>query len=846
MKSPGIRSLMILFLLLVVLAAALWLADATERGLPLTPLQGRAARLAGAGPSFYPPPGEYHGSLRISLSPSVPRAPIVFAIGGAVPTLTVGTLYERPLLLDGDLPGVTVVRAREIVNGQAGPLASASYAIGLEHTLPILSIAADPPDLWDTERGILANAWQRGQEWERPVHITYIENGQVGFALPVGLRTQGNRRANLPKQSLRLYFRADYGAGRLDYSLFPDHPYQDAQSYNHLLLEAGNRSGRWTLLEDPLLADVAAEIGGRVAQGRFVLLFVNGESWGIYRLSERVDRFFLQDNLGIQSADLIRYGDIEEGDSRHWDALLEWIATHDLSDETHYAYVETQMEVRDFSDYAILQLYFGFPPDRFNAARPRTGGGRWFWLYGSFRDEWTLGSDEESILAPGNDDLNRLLQGLLANPGYRATFIRRAADLLNTVLSPAAMEARVERLAAQVRPDIAYETARWPTPADWEDNVAALRDLVRRRPDSVRQQIVRALGLRGTAAITITVSPAGSGRVFVNGTPLWNGVYFLDSEVEAIAVPAPGYVFAGWEGAPAAASTTLLTVAVEAPLALTARFAPVPTGDRAVRPNDVIVNEYWINDNGTRYASLGGRPIEGDWLELRVARAGTVDLRGWRITDSDTKTGTQEGSLIVPHVDALAAVPHGTVILIIATVSDSNAANFEQDDLDPRDGRLIFYVGNGNLDTTTDPGFAIGTGDDSVVVLAPGATPDLADDVGVDFVAEGSEVTPYSFGVLAEGVVFESPFRGLGADDGAIFTGAADNDDGSGAWIVDPPADQTADSGRRYITNVLSPGAPNPGQGESLLRSGALWLALAALAVVATILYWRFRRRHDD
>lgn len=856
-RSAAARSTVYLLLLLAALAAVLWLANVLERGALLFPRQGETADSEGGGLIFFPPSGAYDHSLLLSIQPSdrradaPPGAHIIFATGGHVPTLTVGTLYERPLLLDASAPGVSVLRAREVVDGEAGPVVSASYVVGVESALPVLSIIADPLDLWDAERGILANTWQRGQEWERPVHVTYVEGDQE-FEISAGLRVHGSERFDEPKQSFRLYFRNDYGLARLEYPLFPHHPYQEVQSYKRLLLQAGDRSGRWTLLEDQLLSDVAAEVGGHIAQGRFVLLFLNGEPRGIYRLSERFDRFFLEDDLGIRSADLFRDGNIEEGDDQHWNALMDWLATHDLSDAANFAYVGTQVDVDGFTDYAILQMYFGFPADRFDAARPRVGGGRWFWLYGDSSVDTAWHEDMESALLRLSDDpedLSLLLQGLLENPGYRARFTSRAADLLNTALSPAAMEARIEGLAAQLRPDIAHETARWPAPTDWEQNLATLHHFAQRRSDLLRQQTVRRLGLLGTAELTFDVSPSGSGTVFVNGVSAlpspWSGVYFLDSEVQAIAVSAPGYVFAGWEGAPAEVVGPLITLTVEGPRTLTARFAPASEDERALRPNDVIINEYWINDDGTRYATLGDRPIEGDWLELLVTRPSTVDLRGWRVTDNDTKTGTSEGSIILPQLEALAAVPRGTVILIVATESNANAAYFGQDDLDPGEGRMIFYVGNGNLDVTTDPGFGIGTGDDNLVLLAPGPSPDFADDIGGDFVAEGDAVTPLSFGVLVDGVVFESPFGGLGGDDGALFTGDADNDNGSAGWIVDPPADQSGDSIGLDATNLLTPGALNHRQGRLALRSSVLWLSLVGLVVVAGAMYLWIRRNQS-
>ena len=49
------------------------------------------------------------------------------------------------------------------------------------------------------------------------------------------------------------------------------------------------------------------------------------------------------------------------------------------------------------------------------------------------------------------------------------------------------------------------------------------------------------------------------------------------------------------------------------------------------------------------------------------------------------------------------------------------------------------------LDAGTDPGFNLGP-TDNLVLLAPGPTPAFGDDVGIAFVANGTAVTPASFG----------------------------------------------------------------------------------------------------
>ena len=73
-------------------------------------------------------------------------------------------------------------------------------------------------------------------------------------------------------------------------------------------------------------------------------------------------------------------------------------------------------------------------------------------------------------------------------------------------------------------------------------------------------------------------------------------------------------------------------------------------------PNDVIINEYRINDDGsTNYSTIANKPIYGDWLELRVIN-GPIDLRSWRVTDNNTKTQTSAGSLIFANTRYKSAV----------------------------------------------------------------------------------------------------------------------------------------------------------------------------------------------
>lgn len=824
------------------------------------------------GPAFSPPPGIYASgglgnSIWVEMRGSDPDGQIIFTTDGTSPGPRLGTLYERPLRLDTRYGRVVVIRAVEVVNGEPGPVSEATYVVGIPGTLPVLSLVAEPADLWGEEQGVFTHLWERGNAWERPVHITLLNttdsNGilnqmrnthqDVEFSVPAGLRIHGTEPTESPKQSLRLYFRNAYGMSRMSSSaltspLFPGSVLPVDQSYKRLLLQAGDCEGRWTLFRDQLVTEVATELGLHAAQGRFVRLFINGETWGIYRLSERIDRFFLQDRAdervgGGENIDLVQDGRPREGDDEAWDALMDWVQDHNLVDSTQYAYLESRLDLDNFTDFAVLQLYFGFSGADLFAARSR--GGRWFFLYEGGTTFAQLPDDVIPALQPGAelDDFSFLLRALLDNPAYRVQFAERTADLLNTVLAEERMAERVIYWQGVLADDITYESERWPASLDWEDNVKALLRFVEERPDQVRGQLVERLGAGNPVVWQFETVPADSGWIFVNGEPLvtdvdvrkadegtYARVYFAGTSLQVTAVPKPGYTFVEWRRAGTDSETEVewdvlpevnqtVTIPVDAgthsvPHLFRAHFASHAAADVTLRPDDVLINEMWINDNGTRYVTVGQRPIEGDWIELWIRRvpdaasgpdvASGMDLRGWRLTDNDKKTGTDEGSIIFPSIDVLASIPEDTIILILATETESNAVYFPEDDLDARDGQMLFYVGNGLLDVTTDPGFGLGTGNDNLVLLT-------SDDVGIDFVAEGVTVTPYSFGVLADGVTFTSPFQHLGGDDGALFVHRGGNDDISD-WIVDPTACQSGDAVCLDSVDIVTPGALNNGQ----------------------------------
>jgi hypothetical protein len=755
-NNPHLRLAVVSIVALVVIAA---LRAAASTSAPEQVASGLV-------PVFSKPAGYYDQDVRLEITAPRNGDRVIFTTDGSTPTLESSTVYTQPLLLSTQVPAVTVVRARAVSGSQdVGLTATASYFLGVQAQLPLVSLAVAPDDLWDTDRGIYANSQMRGADWERPASVTFVDVDRTsGFSLDIGLRMHGGAWGRgKDKKSFRLYFRNEYGTSRLEYRLFDG---SNVNSFKRLVLHAGGQDWsdpplvNWTLLRSRLADTLALETDAYATRGRAVLLFINGAPWGIYQMRERIDEHFFEDRYHITAADHLigpeyaERAEIRSGDRENWDALMNFVESHDLSAAEDYGFVSSQIDTDNFIDYCLLQIYSvntDWPLNNVHQVRPRVPGGRWHWVvwdtdhgfglnlfshYTGDMMEYVLHSNNPNT---GGRDLT-LLRALLDNSDFRSRFVGRAAELLNSTLSPQSVISQVDALADEISHDIAYEAVRWSSVTNWEANVEDLRVFARKRPDVMRSNIVKVFGLGGTAQITITAALKGSGYVAVGDTLIqqspWTGIFFEGQPLKIVAVPAPGYQFAGWDPATLVQEPTMTPT--EFPTqTIVPRFERVDDDTPSAGDAVFVVGPHSVND-----------PVKGTAVEFRVAKPSGLNLCAWRLTDNDEKTLTDEGSLIFPDHPAFRQVPFGTVVRVVDTASSDR---LPEDDLDTWDRDMVLYLENGTLDNETDPGFALGP-HEAVVLLAPGQSETLGDDIGITM-WHSSSVDPASFGVLQDGVL---------------------------------------------------------------------------------------------
>ncbi|MCY1047685.1 CotH kinase family protein [Corallococcus sp. bb12-1] len=446
------------------------------------------------------------------------------------PSALEGMRWDAPL---EELPQASVVRFRQYVGAEpVGPVRTRTFVIGRgPYTLPVLSLVTDAANFFARDLGIyvpglvweatpedpwVGNYTQDGKEWERPVHVEWFEtSGARVLAQDAGVRIHGSGSAVLPQKSLRLYAKEDYGPKTFAGPVFPGSP---VTSFTRLLVRASGQDQGQTRLRDCALQGLLAQTRLALQACRPTLVFLDGEYWGLHELRERYDEYYLASHYGVDRKKVVileRDGELdvgEDGDARPYQELIDYVRTHDLAVPEHYAHVKARIDVEDFIDYQVAQLYLGnqdWPQNNVKFWRLRTGApgaphgqdGRWRWLLYdldyALRPEPAFDSLGRVLEDPTLEASTVLLRRLLQAPEFKARFVERFLWHLEHTFTPERVVAYVDAVAEQLAPEMPGHVARWLQPASvdlWSVTVEELRETARQRPALMRQFLARHLG----------------------------------------------------------------------------------------------------------------------------------------------------------------------------------------------------------------------------------------------------------------------------------------------------------------------------------------------------------------
>ena len=585
-------------------------------------------------PIFSVAGGLYDAPLSLELSSPDTNGVVYYTTDGGEPD-EASIPYTTPI----SITETSIIRARAF---EPGTLPSAtvtqSYILNDPSTLAVTSFVTDPDNLWDPEIGIFYedNVWAG---WERPMNVELFEpDGTPALSQEAGVKVYGGWTRTFPQKSMRLIARGGYGSSSFDHLVFDEKP---ITSFKQIVWRNSGNDWCASHLRDGLMHRIVTDMDIDRLAYRPCRTYINGEYWGILNARERIDEDYLASNHGIDpdNVDLIKlYYEVVAGDPIHYFNMIQYIEEDGLASDSSYAYIRTQMDVDEFAEYQIAQIFFAntdWPGNNVASWRPRTPDGRWRWII--YDTDFGLGLEDNyyhNTLAfaldpngpewPNPPYSTFLLRNLVENATFKNDLINRYCDHLNTTFLSARTVPMAESIAGVVEPEAARHYARWERPLWYfTESMNIIYEFLNERPAYARNHLSQEFNLGPQLTLSLDVSPAGSGGIQLTGVKIdtsWSGTYFEGIPIPLTAVPDPGFEFVEWSD-PMLPDTSSVVITPDGNYSVTAIF------QETVMPGIAVINEINYHSADTFNP--------GDWVELHNPGDLSLDVGGWTFKDEN-------------------------------------------------------------------------------------------------------------------------------------------------------------------------------------------------------------------
>ena len=406
-----------------------------------------------------------------------------------------------------------------------------------KYPYPVISLVTSPENFFDSVSGIYVpgiywssedpiwtgNYYQNSDEWERPVHFEYFTNsGDLEFSQHAGVQIHGKQSRRFVQKSLKFYARKIYGEAYFDYPLLPN---RIDDKYNHFILRNAFGTSGEVLIKDELAHDIARPVGLDVMDDRQVIIFLNGEYWGMQSIRDHLDDNYIQRIYGIsaESVNLLENKNtIIQGTNEGFNILYNFISENDLNVPSHYNYVISKIDIGAYIDYQIAEIFlknYDWPGSNIKFWQSDIYDSKWRWLFFDLdmsMKDYTYNMLEHATLEGGtnwpNPDWSTMcFRKLLENEYFRAQFITRFAGLLNTHFHVDTLLKLENRLIEVYTPEIERMKFRYGYPrshAYWLSQIDTIvTAFLINRPCTMREHIMEFFNLDEFGFSCDTINP---------------------------------------------------------------------------------------------------------------------------------------------------------------------------------------------------------------------------------------------------------------------------------------------------------------------------------------------------
>lgn len=409
-------------------------------------------------PTFSEVGGIYNdvNSLKVTLNG---EGTIYYTTDGSKPTNT-SNKYSEPL----KLTKTTVIKAITTNNDKRNSsVITNSYIINENHTVPVMSISLDKGNFSYLNK----NAWTVGIEV--PSYVEFFENGS-GFKLGVGLRLFGGTTRGPAKKSYALKFNKENGSGTLNYQVFSN---RDYATFEDLVLRTASQDEDRAIIRDLLGTSLVDGVTKAYVQAyKTIILYVNGEYWGLYYIREKTDENYVSNNFNINASgtDVLRIdGELKSGTRTAYNSLVSYINSHDLSNDEYYDYVASLIDIDSFIDFWVAETYVT-NNDIVNYRyfrNPNLDDGKWKFVF--YDLDWAFYNYEKNYYAFATSSSGMtprgystvLLRNLVKNKKFQKRFVERVSYQLKNVWNNERVNAKMNEILNELEPELERNFTRW-------------------------------------------------------------------------------------------------------------------------------------------------------------------------------------------------------------------------------------------------------------------------------------------------------------------------------------------------------------------------------------------------
>jgi len=502
---------------------------------------------------------------------AVPKgATCYYTLDGSIPDKN-SLVYENGILIEQTK---TIRAIAQIDKHMRSSIITGTYFINAEHTLDIISITTDPDYLWGDKNGIyalgdgvdlnderlkgtkfidmgdgvkvfeintaddgddttlndkelarqaIANANYKKTDMEVPANFALYIDGEQVFSQDIGLQLFGSYSRDEVQKSFAMYARGKYGNTLMEYPFFEN---RDFTEYKTVVARQSGQDCKFTRLKDIYMTSLMEKSSDIDVQAfRQCVLYLNGKYWGIYNLREKSNKFFAASRHYAPSPDenidfLKGNGVALVGSSKDYKALEKFMDENDISIKSNYEYVKSQMDVYNFMDWLIAEVYFVNSDDgNRKFYRVNSDDGLWRWiLYDLDWAMWLPASGEkqryqwnyiEEVLSPwgtgaGGTFSTSIARGLMENPEWKREFLERYAYHLENTFNPEIAIPYLTELKSNIESEIEHESSvfKW-NPAAFDRHIQGMEAFLVQRPGYAKKYLQETLEISDAEMIEI-------------------------------------------------------------------------------------------------------------------------------------------------------------------------------------------------------------------------------------------------------------------------------------------------------------------------------------------------------